>query len=307
MIRKKIDEISEQIKSNPGAAFGLLYPYILVIVVAIGLYYLGNIANVVQQNVPPLISKVAKIEDLTVQQPKSIPPVDVKVISVPTPELIGKGRETYKTICAACHGETGAGGGPGSIGLNPAPRNFTSSEGWINGETISAIYTTLQEGIANSAMIAYDFLTPEEKFGVIHYIRSEFMTDPPVDSESELNALDQIYNLSDGTEIPGQIPTKLAQQLIKDENNDMLKRISSVSAQVLSNENDPSVKLLNYITSNLQIAFSALSYSDTWRGNKDALILFLTNNVNQNGFNGRIFNLSQNEWSSLYNYLNNLL
>ena len=57
MIRKKIDEILEQLKSNPGAAFGLLYPYILVIVVLIGLYYIGNIANVVQQNVPPLISE----------------------------------------------------------------------------------------------------------------------------------------------------------------------------------------------------------------------------------------------------------
>ena len=56
MFRKKIDEILEQIKSNPGAAFGLLYPYILVIILLIGLYYIGNISNVVQQKVPPLIS-----------------------------------------------------------------------------------------------------------------------------------------------------------------------------------------------------------------------------------------------------------
>jgi mono/diheme cytochrome c family protein len=307
MIRKKIDEISEQIKSNPGAAFGLLYPYILVIVVLIGLYYIENISNVVQQNVPPLISEVPEISDLDVQQPKSIPPVDIKVISISTPELIGKGSETYKTICSSCHGDAGAGGGPGSIGLNPAPRNFTSPDGWKNGETISGIYTTLQEGIPNGSMIAYDFLTAEEKFGLIHYMRSEFITDPPVDSESELKALDQIYNLSAGTEMPGQIPTELAQQIVKDENNEKIERINSVCEQVLNDDSDPSAMLLNDVTSNLQLAFSALLNSDTWRGNKEALVLFLTDNVNQNGFNGRIFSLDQNEWSSIYNYLNNML
>jgi mono/diheme cytochrome c family protein len=307
MNRKKIDEILEQIKSNPGATFGLVYPYILVIVLAIGLYYIGNIANVVQQKIPPLISEVPVVEDLPVQQPKSIPPVDVKVISISTPELIGKGRETYTTICASCHGEEGAGGGPGSIGLNPAPRNFTDPQGWKNGESISGMYTALQEGIPNSSMIAYDFLTPEEKFGIIHFIRTEFITEPPVDSESELNALDQIYNLSAGTEMPGQIPTNFAQQIIKNKNDEKIERINSAYDKVVSNGSVPSAILLNDVTNNLQLAFSALTNSENWRGNKDALILFLTSNVNQNGFNGRIFNLDQNEWSSLYNYLSNIL
>jgi mono/diheme cytochrome c family protein len=307
MIREKIDEILEQIKSNPAATFGLLYPYILVIILVIGLYYIDNISNVVQQKIPPLISEVPAIEDLTVQQPKSIPPVDIKVISISTPELISKGKESYTTTCASCHGEAGAGGGPGSVGLNPAPRNFTDKSGWKNGETISEMYTTLQEGIPNGSMIAYDFLTPEEKFAIIHFIRTEFITDPPVDSESELNALDQIYNLSAGTEMPGQIPTVLAQQIIKDNSNEKIERIYSARDQVLSNGSNPSAVLLNNVTSNLRLAFSALSNSDSWRGNTNALVLFLTNNVNQNGFNGRIFNLDQNQWSSLYNYLNNLL
>jgi hypothetical protein len=307
MIRKKIDEILEQIKSNPGAAFGLLYPYILVIVLAIGLYYIGNISNVVQQKIPPLISEVPDLEDLAVQQPKSIPPVDIKVISIPTPGLIEKGRESYKITCASCHGEAGAGGGPASIGLNPAPRNFTSHDGWINGESISGIYNTLQEGIPNGSMIPYDFLSHEEKFGLIHYIRSDFISNPTLDSESELNALDQLYNLSAGTEMPGQIPTKLALQIIKDENNEKMESIISAYDLVLSSESDPSAMVLNDVTNNLQLAFSALTNSENWRGNKDALILFLTSNVNQNGFNGRIFNLNQNEWSSLYNYLSNIL
>jgi len=307
MNNKKIDEILEQIKSNPGVLFSLLYPYMLVIVFAVGLYYLGNIGNVAQQKIPPLISEVPEVVDLIVQQPRSIPPVDVKVISISTPELIENGKIIYQSTCAVCHGEDGTGVGPGSVGLNPAPRDFTKHEGWINGESISGIYTTLQEGTANSSMIAYDFFTPKEKFGLIHYMRTTFITDPPVDTESELEALDNIYNLSAGVEVPAQIPTEFAAQFIRDENFAKIEKVNSAYEHILLNYTHQSAKLLNYITGNLQLAFSALANSDNWRGNKNALITFLTSNVNQNGFNGRIFNLNEDEWSSLYNYLNNIL
>ena len=307
MNNKKIDEILEQIKSNPGVLFSLLYPYMLVIVFAVGLYYLGNIGNVAQQKIPPLISEVPEVVDLIVQQPRSIPPVDVKVISISTPELIENGKIIYQSTCAVCHGEDGTGVGPGSVGLNPAPRDFTKHEGWINGETISGIYTTLQEGTANSSMIAYDFFTPEEKFGLIHYMRTTFITDPPVDTESELEALDNIYSLFAGVEVPAQIPTEFAAQFIRDENFAKIEKVNSAYEHILLNDVNHTAKLLNYITGNLQLAFSALANSDNWRGNKNALIIFLTSNVNQNGFNGRIFYLNEDEWSSLYNYLNNIL
>ena len=308
MIRNnKFDEILEKIKSNPGTAFGFLYPYVLIVVLAIGIYYLGNIGNVAQQKVPPLISEVPEVADLMIQQPRSVPPLDVNVVSKPTSELIEKGQVLFKSTCATCHGEDGRGTGPGSIGLNPAPRNFTKNEGWINGETVSGMYTTLQEGIPNSGMIAYDFLLPEEKFALIHYIRSSFITDPPVDTKAELDALDQIYNLSSGVEVPAQIPTKFAEQIIKNENDEKIKKAISAYDYVLYNDSNYSSILLNKITSNLQLAFSALANTDDWRGNKNALITFLTNNVNQNGFNGRIFNLNENEWTSLYNLLNNIL
>ena len=70
----------EEIKQNPGMLFGLFYPYILVIILAIGIYYLANEANVAQQKVPPLIAQPVIIADLTFQQPKVIPPVDINQI-----------------------------------------------------------------------------------------------------------------------------------------------------------------------------------------------------------------------------------
>ena len=82
----------EEIKQNQGLLFGLFYPYILVIILAIGIYYLANEANVAQQKIPPLTTQPVVIADLTMQQPRVIPPVDINLISVPNPELIALAR-----------------------------------------------------------------------------------------------------------------------------------------------------------------------------------------------------------------------
>ncbi|MCK7524830.1 MAG: hypothetical protein MZV64_48100 [Ignavibacteriales bacterium] len=66
------------------------------------------------------------------------------------------------------------------MGLNPAPRNFTSKDNWKNGTKLSNIYTTLQEGLPPSAMAAYDYLLPKEKFALGHYIRTNFIPTPDI-------------------------------------------------------------------------------------------------------------------------------
>jgi len=171
-IKKYISDSIKKVRENPGTIFGLLYPYLLTIVIAVGLYYISNLDNVAKQKVPPLINDTILVNDLSLIPAKSIPPLNVFEIKEAAPEMLSKGKELYKTICASCHNETGAGGGPASVGLNPAPRNLTSADGWKNGMKLSEMYTTLQEGIEGSAMISYDFLIPEERISVIHYIRS---------------------------------------------------------------------------------------------------------------------------------------
>ncbi len=295
------------IKQNPGRFFGLLYPYVIIIVLGIGVYYLSHLGDIAQQKIPPITSAPISVSDLTLQQPIIIPPVDVYEISIPTPELIEIGRNIYKTSCASCHGVDGAGTGPGSAGLNPAPRNFTKHDGWINGETISGIYTTLQDGIINSAMIAYDFLTPMENFGLAHYIRSDFITDPPVDDEMDLLGLDILYDLSAGMNVPGQMPTESAMQLIAEKNVQKIEKITAAVEVINSIPGNKTSQLLKSVTDDLQLALSALENSSKWRGSEELFITFLTTNVNQNGFNGKIFNLRSDEWDSLYNYLNSIL
>jgi mono/diheme cytochrome c family protein len=301
--KAKINEI----KQNQGMLFGLFYPYILVIILAIGIYYLANEANVAQQKIPPLTTQPVMIADLTIQQPKVIPPVDINQISMPSPELIVLGSEVYKTNCASCHGNEGTGTGLASVGLNPAPRNFTIHEGWKNGETITGIYTTLQEGIPNSSMIAYDFLTPEENFSLAHYIRSEFIDDPPMDDESDLAALDQLYNLSEGRKLAGQMPVESAMQLITEKHDYKFDKITVAVKDVNSNPRRKTSQLIKTVTYNLKLALSALENSDKWKGSEDLFKNHLKINIYQNGFNSKIFNLNSDEWNTLYNYLNNVL
>jgi len=296
------DKLS-QLKENPGAVFGLLYPYILLTILVVGIYYLGNINNVERQTVPPDIREIKTETDLKLQEPRTVPPVDIIKMSKPTDELIAKGKTIFTNICSTCHGTEGNGQGPGAAGLNPPPRNFTQNEGWINGRTISDMYTTLMEGIPNSGMVAYENLTPEEKLDVIHYIRSTFMKDPPVDSESDLETLDQQYNLSAGVKLPGQIPIEYAEEFIIKENEAKIKKVDKAVNLIMKESNTNSAKLFNEVTNDAHTALSYLVNSDSWRKSESTFVDFLTVNVNQDGFNGTVFNLSDSEWNTLYNYL----
>ena len=302
-IKKYINDSIKKVRENPGTIFGLLYPYLLTIVIAIGLYYISNLDNVAKQKVPPITADLVVTEDLTLIPAKSIPPLDVLKIKEPATDMLSKGKELYTTICASCHNETGAGGGPAAVGLNPAPRNLTSPDGWKNGMKLSEIYGTLDEGIEGSAMISYDFLTPEDRISIIHYIRSEFINDPPAITDDELTALDQTYNLSAGMELPAQIPVSSAMELILKESQPDVVKVDNLIEQFASSKNESSVNLFYSITSDKKLALSSLVNSNGWKNSQDNFILFITNNINQNGFNGSVFRLMDNEWNQLYTFL----
>lgn len=305
--KKIIDDFLAKVKDNPGTIFGLLYPYILVVIVIVGLYYTANIGTVAINSVPAYVPDTTVQQTLQLKEARTVPPVDIFELSNPTDELIQKGKELYSANCASCHNETGMGGGPAAVGLNPAPRNLTSPDGWINGRTLTGIYTTLEEGIEGSAMISYNFLTPRERLSIAHYMRTEFMQDPPKNTDDELAALNQTYSLSQGMKVPAQIPLDAALEIVLNESSVKNQKLETALSNIESNQNNQSTKLFNYLTDNKKLALSSLINSDIWKKSENSFTEFLTLNINQNGFNGRVFNLSESERNLLYNYFKQIL
>ena len=306
-IKKKIIELLNEVKHNPGTMFGILYPYVLVIIVIIGLYYVSNIGNVALNEQPAFVPDSTVAEDLPVVAARTVPPIDIFKLKDPTEELLSDGKELYTANCASCHNETGAGGGPASVGLNPAPRNFTTPDGWKNGRTLSAIYTTLEEGIEGSSMISYNFLTPKERIALAHYLQQEFIKDAQLDTDANLAALNSIYNLSSGMELPAQIPVAAAMQIISSENSQKEIKLEEAVRTISNDRNHYPVTLLEIIVDNERLALSSLINSDNWKPNQNAFFNFIVLNSNYNGFNSEIINLSDSDRNLVFNYLNQLL
>lgn len=288
---------------NPGALFGLLYPYILVMVLITGIFYVQNLDNITRQKVPPVMADSIVVQDIPAKNSVVVPPLNISEVKNSSADLLAEGEKLYKANCSSCHGENGAGGGPASMGLNPAPRNFTSKDNWKNGTKLSQIYVTLQEGLLPSAMAAYDYLLPREKFALGHYLRTNFIPDPDNDSDADLAALDATYNLSAGLQLPAQIPVAQASMIIVSENEKRVNKINSALSSLKNYSNDSAYKIFNHVVKSENTAFAFLEMNQNWRINEKAFKDLVVNNVNQNGFNGRVFNIDANEWNSLYNFL----
>jgi len=191
--------------------------------------------------------------------------------------------------------------------MNPAPRNFTSPDGWKNGRTLSAIYTTLEEGIEGGSMISYNFLTPQDRISLAHYIRKEFMQEPPVDSNDDLSALNSLYNLSAGMELPAQIPVSTAMEILSLENAQKITRLEDALKTIDSNRSIYSVSLFESIVDNEKLALSSMINSNNWKASEQTFLEFVSLNVNQNGFNSKVFDLTDTDRNLLFSYLKQLL
>jgi mono/diheme cytochrome c family protein len=300
-MKKLLDLIKTELNENPGRIFGLVYPYILTLILITGLFYLTKVEVLSRQTVYPALLDTTKVMDLTTADGKDIPPVDIKKVSQPDKDLLTKGKELFTANCASCHGEGGNGDGAGGASLNPKPRNYHAAEGWKNGRKISDMYKTLQFGIPGSGMSAYDYLAPADRFALIHFVRT-FMTAPPVDTPAELLALEETYSLSKGMRTGGQIPVTLSEKLILSEALPSENFIKSVVKKI-ENDNSAGALIFRKITTKRDKALTVIMHEkDRINSSKD-LSSVINENLNINGFNLKAHSLSAEELQELQNYL----
>jgi mono/diheme cytochrome c family protein len=94
-----------------------------------------------------------------------------------TPALLARGKQLYDVQCAACHGAGGGGDGEAAYLLYPKPRDFTAGSyrlvsTWERRPTDDDLFQTISRGMPGSAMPSWGHLSEEDRWGLVHYIKT---------------------------------------------------------------------------------------------------------------------------------------
>ena len=304
--KKKIDsEINFlSILKNPLRLFGLVYIYFFTIALGIGIYYVHNLDNITFNRVPGSALDTLNIErEIETKIGGIKPAMDPSLITNPTPELVEKGKDLYKTNCASCHGDNGLGDGLASAALDPKPRDFTNIDGWKNGPTIYGMYKTVNDGIAGTGMIAYEFISPEDRVAMIHYIRT-LASYPEVTQKEIDEKLEPQYQLSAGVIDPNNIPINKSISIYSKEHLIEEKLVENLVA-VIQNDRSNSAELLKTNSIDLYKTVSKFISSEM----KDSFEVFLDGislDPYSIGLKNSMLLLDESELRSVYNYLNKI-
>lgn len=304
MIKEELDY--KNLLKNPIKLFGYTYFYVFVILLGLGIYFVSNLTEMAKNKVIPTITNSTNVkEDLPMLHPSNIPPVDISTISVPTPELLEKGKILYKNNCGSCHGEEGKGDGAAGLVMNPKPRNLTANTGWVNGQKISEIYKTLDEGMLKTGMPSFNYLSAEGRFFLIHYVRS-FSKALPKDSNEELQMLNYTYKLVEGQTTSAQIPVKVAEKIVVEENKANLEK----SMRILESLNNISTAAGNEVFKRVcvdkNLVAGLLSSNLFKQKNKSEIFQIIASAPLNYGLSPKFVLLNLTDWDALYNYLNKL-
>jgi len=91
---------------------------------------------------------------------------------VPLTAYGGDAAAIYKSRCALCHGETGAGDGAAAAMLKPSPTNFRSAAFWATAKP-EKLEQTILEGSPGTAMVPFGgTLSDGEVTALVDYLRT---------------------------------------------------------------------------------------------------------------------------------------
>lgn len=304
--------MSEQKKSifdNPLTFLAASYPYLFIVLLGIGVIYVKNLGTVNENSLPArMFDSTTIVKELPVSDPAILTAVDIAMMKKPSDELIAKGKEIYSTSCASCHGADGKGDGAAGVAMNPKPRNFHSNDGWTNSADLSGMWKTLQEGISANGMAAYDVLPADQRLGLIHYIRNNFMTNPPEITDATIKEIDDKYQLTKGTFKPGTIPVSGAVAILAKEDAGLVKKLeSALKSLETKSKSDIGARLFLGAVLDKKLALSFLLSNEEWKEGTDSFLKIVRKNLNGNGFKYKVFSMEESDVEKMYNYLKSSL
>lgn len=304
--RKIEDEIKFGVLlKNPIRLFGWIFPYFFVLLVILGIFFGQQLITIPFNEQKIGLPQTDNLKQEIVEQKGGISPaVDLASIKAPTQEMINNGKELYDANCQSCHGSTGLGDGPAGIALNPKARNLQSTEGWTNGKTIEQLYKTLQEGITQNGMAAYEYLAPSDRLNIIHYIRT--LADYPEITDDQINGMNQQYNLTEGVIKPNKIPVVKAVNLMIENHKGINQKIIDAKSRIeyLKDTNDGASLLLKYTFDLNKVIHS---YNQSHGITLNNFIYSVTMSPISKGYKPSINRLNQQEWKAIYDFLGQLI
>lgn len=306
MEKQKIrDEIDfKELLKSPLRLYGWFFVYFFLLLLALGIFFghkLIPISFNEQSISAPDISNIKL--DLDEKKGGVIPAVDLSTVKSPSKEMLSKGKELFDANCKSCHGDNGLGDGPAGMTLNPKPRNFHESEGWTNGRTIDALYKTLQEGIISRGMAAYEYLSPSDRFDIIHYIRT--FSEYPVITDEQIDMMNIAYNLSAGTIQPNQIPVDKAIEKVLVEEKNILSRVQKAKIKIENSKNLPGAALLQTYVFDLDKAL--YMFAGNGLMTFDNYYSLLKNNPQSFGYNQAVIRISAADLRTIFDYLKSIM
>jgi mono/diheme cytochrome c family protein len=221
-----------------------------------------------------------------------IPPLDPQTLIQKSPELIARGKTLFAQNCIQCHGETGRGDGIGAANMNPRPRNFAHPAGWINGSGLPAIYKTLSEGVKNSSMAAFDYLSRSDRMALAHYVQSLGSFTHESGSSEATAALSKEL-AAPGEKTPNKIPVSMAMAKLEREYH------APALLAVDPDDSSEEARILRRVIIDQHRAAETLSGSSLWRTGLKELAGSLVSGAPGNGFSTSVAVLSPSEWKIL--------
>ena len=187
-------------ETTPTPTSNVLLWFIAIVVIAavvVGIFLSGYKRGVSIGGKTP-----QKPETISVSSAK----VDLSALRIPTPELVTKGKQLFLVNCASCHGPEGKGDGERAAELNPKPRNY-HTEKFKFGETSPQIYKTLTDGSPGTSMPAFALLPAEDRWALVHYVRSLIPNPPPDPAEGLAKSAGEIKTTSPTPIVAAQVKT----------------------------------------------------------------------------------------------------